>query len=83
MYVCATFVFLVPMEAGRGCPVPWNWSYRQLWVPMWVLRMKYSPLGERPMLRHLSSLKSKHFKKQLVKPEWPVILTESGKKDKR
>ena len=28
-----------------GCQVPWNWSYRLLWIAMWVLRTAHRSSG--------------------------------------
>lgn len=32
--LCIPHVYLVSMEFERGHQIPWNWSYRQLWVTM-------------------------------------------------
>lgn len=37
MSVCVSHVCPVPVETSRGFWVSWSWSYRQLWVSMWVL----------------------------------------------
>jgi hypothetical protein len=34
MCVCAPLVFLMPTQVRRVCWIPWNWSYRWLWVAM-------------------------------------------------
>lgn len=31
---------LGPAEVRRGHSVPWNWSFRWLWVTMWVIKPK-------------------------------------------
>lgn len=41
IYVCACVGLCmwaqVPEEVKRRCQIPWNWSYRPLWPPMWIL----------------------------------------------
>ena len=37
MCVCVLCPCLVPLKVRRGCQIPWNWSYRQLWAASWVL----------------------------------------------
>lgn len=36
-WVYMQYIHTMPMKA-RSCRVPISWSYRQLWVAMWVLR---------------------------------------------
>ena len=44
---------LLPAEVGRGCQIPWNWSYRWLWSSMWVLRIELGfPVGASSALKH-------------------------------
>lgn len=46
--VSVTHACLVPVEAGRGCQILWNWDYRQLWTSTWELGVKPRPLEEQP-----------------------------------
>jgi hypothetical protein len=36
---------LMSMEVRRGCWISKNWSYRQLWAPVWVLGTKLRSSG--------------------------------------
>lgn len=36
VYICTTFI-LVPLEVGRKCQSPWNWSCGWLGATMWLL----------------------------------------------
>lgn len=40
LYVCAPFVYLVPMETKRKLQISYNWSYRRLWAFLWMLGTK-------------------------------------------
>lgn len=40
VYVCTPLVCLESVEPRRGQQIPWNWSYRWLWVAMRMLRIK-------------------------------------------
>ena len=54
VYVCVC-VYLVPLEARRGCQIPWNWSFSQLWVTHYV-GVIWSPWQEQVFLTTKSSL---------------------------
>lgn len=50
MGVLPTFVWApcasqMPTKSRRGCCIPWNWSYRWLWVILWVLGIKLVSLS--------------------------------------
>lgn len=36
MDVCVSHACMVPVEARRGCWLPWNYGYRQLWAIMYA-----------------------------------------------
>lgn len=38
--ICVLQVFLVPRKASKGHQIPWDESSRQLWVNIWVLKIK-------------------------------------------
>lgn len=40
VHVCVPHGCLVLMESRRGHPIPWHWSYRQIWATMWILGLK-------------------------------------------
>jgi hypothetical protein len=42
--VCVIRVCLMPMEAGRGCQISWDWTYKWFRVTLWVLGIKPGPL---------------------------------------
>lgn len=58
LYVCVPHAFLTPAEARKGCWIPWDWNYSQLWAVMWVLGIKPSwwVTNDLYQLCHLSSL---------------------------
>lgn len=33
--------------------IPWNWSYRWMWITMWVLGIELKPSGRQPVLTNL------------------------------
>lgn len=48
-HVCTGALLLV----RKGCWMPWNWSYRELWAVVWVLRTKPQfPKGAASALNH-------------------------------
>lgn len=48
--VCAPHACLVPLEAGRGCLISLEWSYRQLGAAPWLLGINLGPLKEQAAL---------------------------------
>lgn len=50
-YFCLhVYLHTVHMEARRGPWIPWSWTYRWLWVTLWVLGIEPDPLEEQPLL---------------------------------
>lgn len=49
MYVYVQRAGLGPVEARRGCWMPWDWSYR-LWPACGCWELNFCPLEERPVL---------------------------------
>lgn len=41
MHVYAPHVCLMPAEARKGHRIPWDWSYSQLQVAVWMLETKF------------------------------------------
>lgn len=46
MYICLPCTLLMSNEVSRGCWVPKNWNYRQLWADMWMLGMEAKSSGK-------------------------------------
>lgn len=46
MDICVPHLFLVLLEARRGCLILWNWSFRRLGAARWVLGTELSSLEE-------------------------------------
>lgn len=42
---CTMLMPLVLAEKRRGCQVPWDWSYGQLWATKWMLEIKPESFG--------------------------------------
>lgn len=42
VYVYVPYAFLVPLLASSGHWILWNWTYRQLLMPCWMLVNKPS-----------------------------------------
>lgn len=40
VHVCAPHACLMSLEVRRECQIPWNQSYRQLWMSMWLQSMR-------------------------------------------
>lgn len=60
VYVYVPHKCLVPTEARRGHWLPWNWSYRLLWISLWVsgTEPRSSPKAANAALSHSSSPKA-------------------------
>ena len=55
--MCVYHMCAVAMGAIKGCQVPWNWSYRQLWAAIW--EPNPDSLGEQQgLLTNVPSLQS-------------------------
>jgi hypothetical protein len=38
-------LYLAPEEARRGSRIPWEWSWKELWAGMWLLRIEAGSSG--------------------------------------
>lgn len=45
MFISVLSIFLVLAEVIKEWSVPWNWSYRCLWITIWLLRIEPRSVG--------------------------------------
>jgi hypothetical protein len=43
VYTCPSHACWMPIEAGKGCWIPWNWGCRQMQGAILVLRTEPGP----------------------------------------
>ena len=72
MCACVVHMCLMHSEASRGLLIFWNWSYKWLWVAMWVLGTE-TKLPLRLMVAHAfnpSAQEAEAGRSLSVRPAW-------------
>lgn len=84
MYIYVPCACQLPSEDRRGCQIPWNWNYSQLWTNMWVLEKEPRFSGRvvrgskaEPFLQPSIVLFSIGYRDINFLPDQPVVVIKS------